>query len=76
MSNTDINREAFDVLVEWILSSAKSAAETFQEDKDSLFNQGLAQGYTEVLDYLNVWGEINDYTFPLDLEKFTVEELA
>ena len=71
-----MDREDIDVLVEWILSSAKSAAETFQEDKDSLFNQGLAQGYTEVLDYLNVWGEINDYTFPLDLEKFTVEELA
>lgn len=70
------NREAFDVLIEWILSSAKSAAEDFQKDKDNPFYQGLAQGYTEILDYLNVWGEINDYTFTIDLEKFTVEELA
>lgn len=71
-----MDREDIDVLMEWILSSAKSAAEDFQKDKDNPFYQGLAQGYTEVLDYLNVWGEVHGYKFDMDLEKFTVEELA
>ena len=71
-----MDREDINVLVDWLLSSAKTAAEDFQRDKGSPFNQGLAQAYTEVLDYLNVWGEAYGYTFDIDLEKFTVEELA
>ena len=71
-----MDREDVDVLMGWILSSAKSAAEDFQKDKDNPFYQGLAQAYTEVLDYLTAWGEISDYEFDMDLEKFTVEELA
>ena len=59
-------------LIGLILMEAKTASEEYQANKPSAFHDGMAQAYTEVLDWLQHWCEDND----VDTGHGDIEELA
>lgn len=68
--------EELNALFNKILEEAETCAVTYNDDKANLFNQGMAQAYTEVLDNIQHWAEDNDIELGIDLEKWTVDNLG
>ncbi len=60
MKRREIELSNVETLLNWILAEAETARDAYQADKKNSFNQGIAQAYTEVMDYFGTWLEMND----------------
>jgi len=58
-----------------VLEKAEYHAEKNAENKGD-FNQGVAQGYTEILDVITFWLEDNFADATIDLSEWAVKNLA
>lgn len=59
-------------LIRLILSEAETASNEYQKEKHAPFYDGMAQTYTEVMDWLCHWCEVNE----IDTGYGNLEELA
>lgn len=78
--NGEIDKEQVEYLIERIFDYAESCASEYQNKKNdgqpTVFEQGLAQAYTEVLDVVRNWGVEIGVEISPDLEKYATEHLA
>ena len=76
VSKCNVSNTQIDELFNRILKEAESCADEYQGDKENLFNQGMAQAYTEVIDNIQYWAEANGIDLHVDLEHWVTEKLG